>query len=262
MRGLKEALKKIPLIRKLADYIYIKLIYKAPQPFDSASIWINKFLNDEKLNIVQVGSNDGIMGDPIYNLIQKNKSWNVLFIEPVPYLFEKLKNNYTSESRFSFENVAINDGSSQIFYSVKEEAKLQIRNLPYWYDQLGSFNRDNIVKQLNGILEPYIEETLLDGMTLKDVLEKNRINSMSLFHIDTEGYDWKILSQLNLKKYCPTIILYEYKHLLRFELKASINFLKDTYFIFKLGGDFLCLKKELIKKEHLIGLRGELINAN
>src|SRR5690606_24164700 len=108
---------------------------------------------------------------------------------------------------------AINDGSQQIFYSVKENAKNHIPNLPCWYDQLSSFKKENILKHLNGTLEPFIEETLINGLTLDQLLQNNNVKDISLLHIDTEGYDWKILSQLNLGRFNPSIILFEYKHL-------------------------------------------------
>ncbi len=222
--------------------------------FDPPSIWIDHIFNEAKKNIVQVGSNDGVSGDPLYNLINKNVAWEALFIEPVPYLFEKLKENYGNHPRFRFENVAINDGTYQTFYSVKNSAKLEIPNLPMWYDQLGSFNRKNITKHLNGVLEPYIEEINIKGATLPYILNSNKIKSLDLLHIDAEGYDWVVLSQLDLKSFKPKIILFEHKHLSSLEKEQSLGFLKRyNYSVFKLGWDFICIKTnatnlKLIKK--------------
>lgn len=201
------------------------------------------------------------MIDPIHKLVLQNNNWQLLFIEPVPYLFEKLKKNYGSNQRFKFENSAVNNGSNQIFYSVKEEAIEQNPHIPYWYDQLGSFRKENILKHLNGILEPYIEETIIEGLTFNEVIKKNNIDSIDLLHIDTEGYDWIVLSQLDLMKYYPTIILYEHKHLKESEKKKSINFLTDKYAIFNLGQDYICIsKQEAINKSQLPN--GKFINPD
>ncbi len=237
-----------------------KLTFTSPIKFDSPSIWISKILRGDGASIVQIGSNDGVHGDPLHELIKKNKNWKALFVEPVPYLFEKLKKTYGSNSRFTFKNVAINDGSQQIFYSVREEAKACIPQLPNWYDQLGSFNKDNIVKHLDGVLEPYIEETVLTGLTLRELFKQNNIQEIDLLHIDTEGHDWKILSQLDLDKYNPSVVLYEHKHLSEGEIGDSINFLKRKYSIFKLGGDFICLNKGLSNEVDL-DLLGKPINT-
>ncbi|MBK9580704.1 MAG: FkbM family methyltransferase [Saprospiraceae bacterium] len=87
------------------------------------------------------------------------------------------------------------------FYIVKKMLKLNILILPYWYDQLGSFNRSHIANHLNGILDPYIDEVELQGISLDNLLFKYSIFSIDLLHIDTEGYDWEILKQLGLTKY-------------------------------------------------------------
>ena len=214
-----------------------------------ASIWIDAVFNNSNIQVVQIGSNDGKSKDPLFDLITKNTKWQALFVEPVPYLFEKLKANYGDHNRFIFEKVAINDGSRQSFYSVKEEAKSHIPDLPVWYDQLNSFDKENILKHLDGILEPYIEEMEIEGITLQQLLNRNKITKIDLLHIDTEGYDWKILSQLDLKKYLPTVILYEHRHISNNEKQASLSFLKRKYRIFNIGGDFICLRKNVVNKD-------------
>jgi FkbM family methyltransferase len=253
---IKQFIKRIPIVGDLMKSIYKRLKPNKNLP----TFWINKYLKDSVLNIVQIGSNDGVTGDPIFELVRENKGWKVLFVEPVPYLFDRLKMNYNLDSRFIFENVAINDGTNQVFYSVKEDANKQIANLPSWYDQLGSFKRENIIKHLDGILEPYILETNVRGLTLNQLLTKNNISNLDLLHIDTEGYDYKILSQLDLKKYNPTIILFEHQHLQDSEKKEAVIFLKENYYIFRFGGDFLCIAKNKLSKSDFVKLEERLIN--
>ncbi len=238
-------------LRKIFNRIKQRFTFE-PQTSDlPAEVWIDAVFKNQKIQIVQIGSNDGKSKDPLFDLIQKNTNWQALFVEPVPYLFERLKANYGDDPRFTFEKVAINDGSQQTFYSVKEEAKNHIPDLPVWYDQLNSFDRENIVKHLDGALEPYIVETEIEGITLQKLLSKNQIQQVDLLHIDTEGYDWKILSQLDFKQYQPNVILYEHRHISEEERKASLNFLKRKYRIYNLGGDFICISKTKIKKRVL-----------
>ena len=47
-------------------------------------------------------------------------------------------------------------------------------------------------------------------MTIEALFQKNDIKELSLLHIDAEGYDWKILSQLDLECFNPKIILFEF----------------------------------------------------
>ncbi len=254
MISIRDELKSIPFLGK----IFIK-IHGRINPNLKLDHIIQKYLKEENATIIQIGSNDGKTGDPIYHLLQNNKKWRAIMVEPVPYLFKRLKENYTDDSRFIFENAAINDGRRQIFYAIRPEAKDKLKDLPPWFDQLGSFYKLNITKHLNGRLEPYIEEIKLQGITLNSLFLKHSITSIGLLHIDTEGYDWKILSQLDLNNYKPTIILYEQKHLSEVERRESIDFLISDYFIFDFGSDYLAINKKILKMRDNYSLKNRKI---
>lgn len=251
MNKVKQFILKLPLVGRALRALKKRLTYEPESSAIEASVWINHIFDNDPIQIVQIGSNDGKTKDPLFDLIQKNALWKVLFVEPVPYLFKRLKANYGHDSRFTFERLAVNDGSRQVFYSVNEEAKNDLPDLPVWYDQLNSFDKNNILKHLDGILKPYIEEMEIEGIRLQELLNRNGIQNLDLLHIDTEGYDWKILSQLNIRKYKPTIILYEHRHITIEERRASLNFLKRKYRIYNIGGDFICLSKAKVKKQLL-----------
>jgi len=208
------------------------------------SYWFDQALAKDNAFLVQIGSNDGKTGDPLYPLLQKHKHWKALFVEPVPYVFEKLKANYADATRFICENVAINNGETLEFHWVDPIAKKQLPDLPYWFDQLGSFHKEHLLKHLDGQLAPYIISQKLQGIRLPDLLAKHQIQTIDLLHIDTEGYDWAILSQINLEIHRPKFILYEYKHLSAADLQKSLDFLKG-YQIFNIGIDILAVDQNL-----------------
>jgi len=257
MKNLKQKIKNIPILGEIS----VK-IYRTISPPNTPTYWIKRYLPVDDAIIVQIGSNDGKTGDPIYHLFNQREKWKAIFVEPVPYLFKRLKHNFKSDTRFTFENFAINDGKEQIFYSVKQEAKEKFPDLPAWFDQLGSFNKNNILKHLNGKLEPFIEETRLQGITLTNLLSRNSVDFIDLLHIDTEGYDWKILCQLPLDRYKPTLILFEHKHLEKVEKKESIEFLSNHYYIFDFISDFLAVKKDVIKKGDLYKIGNKMITQS
>ncbi|MEL6863364.1 MAG: FkbM family methyltransferase [Bacteroidota bacterium] len=205
--------------------------------------WFDQLLGDRDAYLVQIGSNDGKTGDPLYPLLQKHSNWRGLFVEPVPYSFEKLKANYPDPNRFRFENVAINEGQSLTFYWVDSKAKEALPDLPYWFDQLGSFDKNHILKHFDGALAPFMRSAELEGLSLPQLLSRNEVAHIEVLHIDTEGYDWKILSQLDQERYTPQFILYEYNHLSEAERKASFDFLKEKYVLFNLGIDILALNR-------------------
>ena len=207
---------------------------------------LHRILRGSKnLFIVQIGSCDGITGDPIFNLLQRNSSWKALLIEPVPHLFERLRINYRNRNNVQFDNVAIGDKTGTgTFYYVDPAAKQQIPDLPCWVDQLGSFERSHITRHLGDALEPFIVSTEIAILPLAAVLDRDHVTTIDVLHIDTEGYDWIILRQLDLNKFQPKVILFEHKHLKESDRLAAVAFLEGRYHLADLGGDYLCTRIE------------------
>ncbi|MFY0591787.1 FkbM family methyltransferase [Roseivirga sp.] len=211
--------------------------------------WFNKVMGEKEAFLLQIGSNDGKTGDPFNELLHKNQNWSALFVEPVPYLFERLRSNYQGSARFSFANVAINEGIPLDFYWIDPKVKNEFDDLPFWYDQLGSFDRQHILNELGERMEPFIISQTLEGKTLGELLRQHKVSSLDLLHIDTEGYDWKILSQLDLEKLAPTFILFESNHLSEEEIKNAKVFLSPKYELFDAGIDTLAVNREKAKKD-------------
>lgn len=259
LHNIKEWLKRFPIFHRAAQRLRHKLLSYKLNP----SYWIRKIIKNPTATVVQIGSNDGCFGDPIRNVILKRKNWKALFVEPVPYLYKRLCENYGDNKRFRFINAAVNEGVAADFYWVNPSANLHIKNLPPWYDQLGSFDREHILKHLNGVLEPYIEKTIIRGITLSELFSTGNIKKIDLLHIDTEGYDWKILSQLNLERYTPTMIIYEHNHLTDAEKIRSIEHLNDVYTMYSIGRDIIAIHKsiDINKYSFLRKFKGHKINA-
>lgn len=197
---------------------------------------IKHFFDGKPSNVVQIGSNDGKTGDPLHDLIKSN-DWNVTFVEPIPYLFEKLVSNYGIEQRFKFIQKAIGVGKCNLYF-IDKQAGLDL-NLPVWYDQLGSFYIEHILKHFGESIKPYIRHIEIDTIDLNQVLTEQ----VDLLHIDTEGYDWGVLQQLDRTKYDPKVILFEHKHLSEMDYKLCEAFLTG-YELFKLEDDTICLNKK------------------
>ena len=257
MSKLRNWLKRIPIIRKPLGFVYRQI---RPDK-SSVSYWINRFISNREIQVLQIGSNDGISGDTLNKLIKQNNLWQILFVEPVPDLFKKLKQNYGSSERFKFENAGINeDGSQQKFYKIGEDAFKEIPDLSENYKQIGSFLREHVEKLATPKILQFIEELGVNCMTLEKLLEKHKIESLDLIQIDAEGYDWKILSQLDLKKHKPEMIIFENKNLKEGEKEEAIKFLLETYYIFSMRQDYMCIRRDKLKKRAMGELSSRLAN--
>ena len=71
---------------------------------------------------VEIGSNDGEQHDHLRPFIL-DCPWRGIMVEPVPYVFERLRRNYESHGRIVLENVAIAERDGELpFYHLREAA--------------------------------------------------------------------------------------------------------------------------------------------
>lgn len=212
-----------------------------PPPEDPLKVRLKSLLKRRRdVFFVQVGSNDGVQGDPIHDLIVKRRDWRGILIEPVPFVFRRLRKNYGDSDRIKFENVAIGTRTeSRPFFYVAEDAKRLFGDeLPFWYDQLGSFDKHHILKHLDGALEPYIVSEPVQCVPLEDVLSRNRVERIDLIHIDTEGFDYEVLRQIDFRRFRPAVILFEHEHLTASDaIEAERLLLEHGYSLEKYAGD-------------------------
>ena len=198
---------------------------------------------------VQIGSNDGQQGDPLRPLLLAYPEWRGVFVEPVNFLFDKLRSLYSREKgRFAFENVAIGTKNEKaILFNIAPAARTEEGiNVPHWCYQLASFRKDvllkNLGEDLSADLGPFIQETEVQTLTLSSLFERNRVERIDLLHIDTEGYDYEILRQLDFTRYQPRVILFEHVHLNDSERHAARVLLQThNYRLSEIGRDTLAI---------------------
>ena len=240
---IKGYLRNVPLVYGSAKWIYRR--FRKTDPTIQQHI-LKALGSKPGVFFVQVGSNDGVQGDPIHDLVVSRENWSGIFIEPVGFLFQRLRQNYGEIDRFVFENVAIGtEKSTKKIYYLSEKARNDLE-LPYWHDQLGSFDKAHITRALGEQISPYIVEEDVECLPLQEVLDRNRVDAIDLVHIDTEGFDYKVLSQLDLKRYKPSIILFEH-HLLPDDefVKARKLLRGNGYRLLQFGNDIMAIRKAL-----------------
>lgn len=199
------------------------------------------------LQLIQIGSNDGVTDDPLYPLLLENPSWQILLVEPVPWLFDKLKSNYRQIRGASFVNAAIGGTyERRPFFYIEPSAKLVFPDLPNWFDQLGSFDSGHITRHFGNRLVDHIRKLQIEVIPIEALLNNHSITHFDVLHIDTEGADWEILKSVNLELYQPKIILFEFKHLSELERQEAAALLEKNYTLKQLivSGDIFCVRKE------------------
>jgi FkbM family methyltransferase len=164
---------------------------------------------------VQIGANDGEQHDFLRPYILR-LPWHGVIVEPVPYVFERLARSYAGQDGIVLENVAIAavDGP-QPFHHLAEAADHAREGLPRWYDGIGSLSRENVVAHAPHIpdIEQRIVTTDVSAVTFETLCDRNGLESLDLLLIDTEGYDWEIIRQVDLATRGPRLLVYEHYHL-------------------------------------------------
>lgn len=225
----------------------IPLIVKAFDPFLRGQRWkqletvLDEFKRLDDFFFIQVGSNDGIVHDPLYRHVTQNR-WEGILIEPVKYYFDLLKRNYAGSSQLIFENIAIaeRDGYRD-FFRIREDLDF----LPGWTKGLGSFNRDVLMKHRWVIpnIQRYIVEEQVECLSLASLLERHAVEKIDLIMIDTEGYDFEIIKQFDFNLMRPKVIVYEHKHIARRDRLDCEKLLKEqNYRLHKHFGNTLAYK--------------------
>lgn len=247
-KQIKQLLAKCPWLYETARRLF-RLLVPAPRSrIETMQALMLQALHDRSaVFFIQVGANDGVRGDPLRRLILQNAHWTGLFVEPLTHYFEQLKQNYQNDPRFVFENAAIaaEQGRKEIFYVSKAAEAVFGDELPGWFYGLGSFEKSHILNHLAAMgdkIEPYIVAEEIEAVPLQQLLDRNHVTRIDVLTIDTEGYDYQVLAQVNFDRYQPKVVLFEHKHLSAEERRLATALLTGRgYECTEYGGDTLAI---------------------
>lgn len=213
-------------------------------------------ISRRKFNIIQVGANDGIANDPIYQIAKQFRDFtNLLLIEPQKEVFEELKENYNWHPSAQFENVAIKCTDSETLYRIKPELWKHYKGIIG--SGITSHNKRYVEKKALNQLPNYIKEKYnhdlsmmveafkSDFYSLKQLLEKVNFSSgIDLLQTDVEGYDDQLLKNNEIEKLNPHIISFENSHFDQKRSAAMNEYLNECgYLVFQLNKADACAIK-------------------
>jgi FkbM family methyltransferase len=182
---------------------------------------------NEPIFFINIGANDGLAGDPLREFIVTRK-WSGILVEPVDYVFQRLTKAYRAfpPSRIKLENAAIAEiTGTKKFWHLK-----QTGGLPPGYDQIGSFDKSHVLKHRDMFptLENYLVSKEIPCITFADLLRKHGGQIPDLVFIDTEGFDYEVIKQIDLKTNPPKIIIFENAHLSKDDHKSCNELLRTN----------------------------------
>jgi FkbM family methyltransferase len=240
---MKQALSNFLLKNaSLRSYFFVTGLWKMTEKKPQVNVdHVLTILSNRNKNVffVQIGSNDGVSNDPLHAFIRKYH-WKGILVEPIPGMFEVLKKNYAGVPGLAFENAGIGDVEEEKdFFCLPAEM-----NEPSWLQQIGTFSQEAFVKNAE-VMPGLVEKMIVKRfrlITLKKLLAKHKVKNIDLLHIDAEGYEYRILSQLEDVPTLPGLILFEWGSMTEGDLQNTLALLKRyKYKIHYSGGDMLAV---------------------
>ena len=185
----------------------------------------------QPLTFIQAGANDGRSGDPLRKLIGRG-ALRGLMIEPQPEPFGRLTERYKSVAGLSFENAAIADRDGPIEMVTDRDRSTLGTLVP----------ERNILSRRKART---LNKVTVVGMSFASLLAKHAIERFDLLQIDTEGYDYQILKQVDLRALDVAIVNLEYYCLPIVERSAVCAQLEDAGFALFFGEmDLLAVRRD------------------
>lgn len=193
--------------------------------------------------ILQIGANDGVTDDPVRRFITV-ENLPALLLEPNPTCFALLQENYASFSNVRMLNIAISETAGSLSLFVPKDDLIE--RAPR-LSGLCTLDRAQLIKELNREALPnpenLVSEIKIRAKTAADLLQEEKISAIDVLQIDTEGHDWKILSQFDLSNLGISLIHMEWFHLKPEEQRDCMNHLTSLgYSTIKVLGDIVAYK--------------------
>lgn len=228
-------------VRKMG-YDIVRHVDLPERPFNVLHLAVGaKIAAGFRMRFVQIGANDGVMNDPIRQLVLRYRLPGLL-VEPIPDRFVRLKENYAGQPGVEFEQCAVgeHDGEATI-YRVRPTPEL-----PEWLQGLASFDRRHLSSRKFGFkdLDRHVEGLRVPVLSVQSLLRKHDFDSCDLLQIDTEGYDCRLVQLAIRAGLRPSIINYEFIHAQPEERARCKRLLAEHGYAFlDIGRDTLALQE-------------------
>ena len=160
------------------------------------------------LYFVQIGANDGIRFDPIYGFVKANRHQvSGIVIEPLSAYFDQLCDTYRTFPNITPLNKAIHTSEKEmLIYQVSPDRH---SDYPSWVTGISSFNKDKLIDS-DGVDPGAIISEAVQCISLDQLIRENDLSSIDLLQIDTEGYDYEIISAIDFSLVKPKLIHFEH----------------------------------------------------
>jgi FkbM family methyltransferase len=169
---------------------------------DINRIVTEKYLNYNSGFFIEVGGADGFTQSNTWHL-EKYKNWTGILVEPNFDAAMKCRDNRPLSDVFNCALVGPDYAENEI--------KMFKR---FWYNGDPGLTTSTYDSAINDSpnWKGYNSEFTIPAVTLNSILENSGLDNKKIdfFSLDVEGYELEVLKGLDLKRFCPRVILIEW----------------------------------------------------
>ena len=243
------------LIKSLARHLGHQKVKKTAKGDRFSSAFQNAFMGllsySEKLQVVQIGANDGRLNDPIYDLMKEFcHRTEALLIEPQSILIPFLQENYTFHPNCQIYNGAIGPEGTLRLFSIDPRVWPQLKapQDPSW----PAYRAPSGVTSTNrSIVHAWLANNLTDRQLVDQAILATDVPSTPLLpllkqlrfapridvlQIDTEGFDDQVIYNCAIETTRPRIIHFESTHLGSSQSHALVEYLQARRYVLSRQG--------------------------
>ncbi len=192
--------------------------------YDEENI-IDSFFKKKKDGfVVEIGAADGINNSNSRKLILDG--WSALLIEPNPNNFSKLEKLYPENDKVKILNLGCSNTTEEnINFYIDQNDE---------FEQLSTFSLEQVQKCKEMYGCEFIEKRV-DVVKTSDIFLKNKISKINFLSVDTESFDYKVISGIDFDKVEIDLICVEH---LNSELENLLFNLNYVIFSRNIGNTF------------------------
>jgi len=213
--------------------------------FDRTLHFLGQNQKTHNVFVINIGAMDGIMFDEMHGY-STMYNFRGLYVEPIPYLFEKLVKNMGPEN--SFENSAIADYDGEI-----EMIMIDPKAIDNGLVHCCFYGMSAVYPPKNGLgsesdkptVEKYGRLIKVPCVTFPTLMSKHHISEFDVVKIDAEGHDYKIFKQIDLVKYKPKVVRLEWINLSDTERENIIATFDKHDYVYDISQDITGVARQL-----------------
>ena len=201
--------------------------------------------------VVNIGAMDGVMFDEMIGYTN-SFGFTGLYVEPIDYLFDKLKENLKDNPKNVFENSAISSYDGELEMIMIEKDVIDSGKVHNCF-----YGMSAVYPPKNGLgsegdretVEKYGIKRIIPCITFETLMDRHTIRKFDVLKIDAEGHDYVIFKQIDLKEYKPSVVRIEHINLTEEEQKSIREIFEQNNYKYQIdGSDIVGIKESLFNE--------------